>query len=316
MGRVTCTDQEFIALFESVGPTEAGIKLGVATRSIFERRLRIEIKLGIKLIAPPRSRETRSYESAYPARVPFEVQDGTVLVGSDAHYWPDLISCAHRGFVRFCERLKPKAAILNGDGFDGAKAGRHPPIGWTHKPSVNEELGAVEERTDEIRHASPTDAELVWTMGNHDLRFENTLAKDVAAFNGVKGMMLKDHFPHWKMVMSLWINGSIVVKHRYKGGVHATHNNTLQSGRTIVTGHLHSLKVTPFDDYDGTRYGVDTGTLADPFGPQFDYGEDNPNNHRSGFAVLTFKSGKLLMPELAKVVDKDHIEFRGEVIEV
>jgi hypothetical protein len=26
------------------------------------------------------------------------VKDGVVLVGSDAHYWPDIISTAHRGF--------------------------------------------------------------------------------------------------------------------------------------------------------------------------------------------------------------------------
>jgi hypothetical protein len=84
-----------------------------------------------------------------------------------------------------------------------------------------------------------------------------------------------------------------------------------------VTGHLHSLKVTPFDDYRGTRYGVDTGTLADPAGPQFNnYLEEGPTDWRSGFAVLTFYKGTLLWPEVVKVFAPGLIEFRGKVMDV
>jgi hypothetical protein len=79
---------------------------------------------------------------------------------------------------------------------------------------------------------------------------------------------------------------------------------------------LHSLKVTPFSDYNGIRYGVDTGTLAEPDGPQFTYAELNPNNHRSGFAVLTFFNGELLWPELIHAFSEGCIQFRGEVIDV
>ena len=85
----------------------------------------------------------------------------------------------------------------------------------------------------------------------------------------------------------------------------------------MVTNHLHSPKVTPFTDYAGTRYGVDTGCLADPDHEAFlAYTEDNPKNWRAGFAVLTFKDGKLLMPELVQVWDKSHVQFRGEIIKV
>lgn len=108
-----------------------------------------------------------------------------------------------------------------------------------------------------------------------------------------------------------------MVKHRFKNGVHATHNNTVNSGVSIVTGHLHSLKVTPFSDYHGTRFGVDTGTLADPSGPQFvNYTEANPTNWRSGFAVLTIHNGKLLWPELVHVIEPGKVEFRGVVLDV
>jgi hypothetical protein len=119
----------------------------------------------------------------------------------------------------------------------------------------------------------------------------------------------------WKPCWSTWINDDVVVKHRFKGGMHAPQNNTLWSGRTMVTGHLHSAKVQPITDYNGTRYGVDTGCLAETFGEQFrDYTEDNPRNWRSGFCVLTFKGGKLLQPELVLAWDERHVEFRGEVI--
>lgn len=93
-------------------------------------------------------------------------------------------------------------------------------------------------------------------------------------------------------------------------------HNDLKSGASIVTGHLHSLKVTPWTDYTGTRYGVDTGTLADIDGSQFEYTEDNPKNWRSGFAVLTFHNGKLMPPELCEVTGDGQAWFRGEILSV
>ena len=66
-------------------------------------------------------------------------------------------------------------------------------------------------------------------------------------------------------------------------------------------GYLHKLSVTPWSDYRGRRYGIDTGTMAGPYGPQFNYTEAGPVNWASGFAVLTFHKGKLLQPELCVV---------------
>ena len=80
---------------------------------------------------------------------------------------------------------------------------------------------------------------------------------------------------------------------------------------------MHSLKVTPYTDYNGTRYGVDTGTLADIEGPQFvDYLEDSPTNWRSGFVVLTFVKGEMLWPEIVAKHSEGKIQFRGEIIDV
>jgi hypothetical protein len=108
-----------------------------------------------------------------------------------------------------------------------------------------------------------------------------------------------------------------MIKHRYAGGVHATYNNTLRAGVSMVTGHLHRLCVTPWSDYNGTRWGVDTGTLSS-FGPEcqkFTYSEDNPMNWASGFGVLTFDGhGRLLPPELCMVIDGTAY-FRGRAVE-
>jgi hypothetical protein len=71
-----------------------------------------------------------------------------------------------------------------------------------------------------------------------------------------------------------------------------------------------------WSDYNGTRYGVDTGTLADPWGAQFGYMEDNPRNWRQGWAMGTIKDGKLMPPEICEVIDEDHVWWRGEKVKV
>lgn len=245
----------------------------------------------------------------------FNVENGVVLVGSDAHYWPGLVSTAHRALLAFCRNLKPRAVVLNGDGFDGASISRYPRIGWDKRPTVAQELLAVEERMDELEDAAGTKV-LYWLLGNHDARFETFLASRAPEFERVPGFQLKDRFPLWIPGWALWLNEDVVVKHRYKNGIHATHNNTLWSGKSMITGHLHSQRVTPLSDYNGTRWGVDCGCLAASYGPQFEnYTEDNPVNWRSGFAVLTFWKGQLLQPELVRVLDEDQglVDFRGTV---
>ena len=152
-------------------------------------------------------------------------------------------------------------------------------------------------------------------MGNHDTRFSARLAQTAGEYVGVPGTDLPDHFSDWNFAWSTQINDDTMVKHRWHNGVHATWNNTLKSGFNIFTNHIHRLCVTPLTDYRARRYGVDCGALSD-FGPDVDkfiYGEDNPFNWGSGFAVATFQRGKLLPPELAAVQD-NVCYFRGKQI--
>lgn len=310
-----CSDSEFIELVEKHGIARAAKIIGINERGAHKRRRSIE-KRTCRPIKVDNPRSPTLHAREHPARIIEAVKDGVVLVGSDAHYWPNIITTAHRAFVHFCKKLNPKIVVMNGDEFDGASVSRHPPIGWEDVPSVQMELETVAERLDEVLRASKN-ARHIWTLGNHDARFETRLATQASEYAKVHGFHLKDHIPGWSPCWSVWVNDEVVIKHRWKGGIHATHNNTVGSGKTMVTGHLHSPKVTPWTDYNGTRWGVDCGTLAEPDGPQFmDYTEDNPKNWRSGFAVLTFKNGELLDPELVRVRDEDTVVFRGEIIKV
>ena len=264
------------------------------------------VELGL---APP--------SAEHPQRAHLAVHSGVVIVASDAHYWPGPASVAHRALVKFCAELEPVAFVLNGDAFDGASISRHPPIGWEDRPTVAQEVEACQERLAEIVDALPRRAARTWCCGNHDLRFETRLATVAPEYARVHGIHLKDHFPEWPTAWSCFVNDDVVVKHRFKGGLWAPANNALWGGRTMVTGHLHSAKTLPVTDYNGTRWGVDTGCIADPYAAAFtDYLEDGPRNWIQAFAVLTFHKGVLLWPELVVAVDKASVQFRGQLIRV
>lgn len=321
MAAKACTDDEFIRLFESVGPTRTAEQIGVSVRAVNKRRVSLETTLRRQIVAPFTNQASTRVGAQHSGRVSLEVDEGVALVCSDGHYWPGPATTAHRAFVQFCKGAHldtpVRAVIMNGDAFDGVSISRHPPIGWEAAPTVQEEIEAVQDRLHEIETASPRGCPLVWTLGNHDGRFETRLATVAREYAKLKGFHLQDHFPAWKPAWSCWINDEVVIKHRYKGGTHATHNNTLASGKTVITGHLHSLKVTPYNDYNGIRWGVDTGCLADHEAKAFlDYTEDNPKNWRSGFVVLTFNKGRLAWPEVVHVLNETEVEFRGKVITV
>ena len=311
-----CTDAEFVEIFEAHGAAETARRIGGQVRSVAERRRRLEEKLKRRIDGPAKPQSPPAIKD-HPHRIMLDIPTGTVLVGGDAHYWPGEPSTAHRAFVHFIKELKPRAVIMNGDAFDGARISRHPPIGWAQTPSVRQEIEAVTDRLHEIVEACPKGCRRIWPLGNHDARFETRIATVAPEYAEVNGVSLRDHFPLWEPCWSTFINDDVVVKHRFKGGMHAPQNNTLWAGRTMVTGHLHSQKVQPITDYNGTRYGVDAGCLADPDAAAFtDYTEDAPKNWRSGFCVLTFRDGRLLCPELVTVWDSGSVQFRGDLIRV
>jgi len=311
--RLKISVEEFAELFQKLGPEGTAKFFGMSVRGVYTKRRAAEAQLNITLTGP------NGQPGTYEPRLHVEIKEGTVLVGSDVHIWPGARTTGQRAFVAFCKAIKPKLVVMNGDVIDASAISRHPPMQWETAPDVQEEIAAAQDFLHDVE-MSVGKVRKIWNLGNHDARFETFLATHAPRFKGVKGIHLKDHFPNWEPAWSCEIGGpsGVIVKHRFKGGIHATHNNALWSGRSMITGHLHSLKVTPFTDYNGTRYGVDCGTLAIPQGPQFSYCEDNPMNWRSGFVVLTWIKGELLMPELVIVNDEENgiVQFRGTLISV
>jgi predicted phosphodiesterase len=308
------SEAEFIRLFQELGsPAKVAKTLGIAEKSVYIRRNRIEKTHGISLesFAAKQSRDETVLIRRNEIR--YEAIKQTIIVASDCHYWPGEATVAHKAFIRLCKQLKPAAIVLNGDVFDGARVSRHDPLYRNETPTVRQELEVCQDRLGEIEKASHN-SKLFWLYGNHDTRLWRYMKINAPEVEGAYGADLFDYFPGWHLGYVMHINDNTVIKHRWHNGIHATYNNVLKGGRSIVTGHLHRLQVTAWGDYNGRRWGVDTGTLAEPQGEQFAYLEGNPTPWASGFAVLTFdKDGMLLPPELCEVIGETAY-FRGKAI--
>ena len=309
------TDDQFIDEWLKLGsPQKFADKHKLNIRSVFNRRRVIETRKGVELPTFNDARcntLTKLQQTPGHARRGTTIEKGRVVVFSDAHFWPDDISTSYKALLMIIKEFKPQVIVANGDMFDGSQASRHARIGWEKTPSVKEELEACQEMMGGIEAVSGG-AELIWTLGNHDARFETFLSAQMGTYEGVAGFTLKDHFPLWKPCWSFWVNEDTVIKHRWKGGFGAGRANTVNSGCNIITGHTHNLAVQPFTDYNGTRYGVQTGCLANIHGEQFmAYTEDNPKDWREGFALLSWERGRLMLPELIQVCGEDEVEFRG-----
>lgn len=311
------TDEQLLLLWEKY---QSGNKIAEATglslRNVMKRRKSLEDKKGIILgvDAVNGGRSENFFYRNHMARTDAELQNGTIFVASDCHYHPGEVSTAHKAFVKLIKKMKPDMVVMNGDVFDGATVSRYPAMGFdpVKPPTVKQEIEAVSDRLAEITKVSGN-ARRVWTIGNHDMRYEARLTQMAPQYEGVSGFALRDHFPEWIHCLSLMVNKNLMIKHRYRSSVHATYLNTLHGGISICTGHLHRLQATIFGDYNGTRFGIDSGTLAEVDGDHMSYGEDNPKNHASGFVVLTIKDQKLVYPEFCYVLD-GVAYFRGQEV--
>jgi hypothetical protein len=300
------TDQQFMVAWSASGgsPAVMAKETGLDVRGIYRRRNQLQNRHTTPL---PSNENPYNYNP----RLKLDGLMGTAVVFSDCHWWPGISeTTAYKALLEVIREIKPKLIVANGDILDGARISRFGRIGWDNTPKLPDELEEVKTRMAEIRHCY-RGAQLVRTVGNHDLRYDSWLASKAADFEGIGGFRLSDHLSEWRETTSLWANG-IVIKHRWHGGINAGRNNVMKSGKTMVTGHDHILKVEPYNDYNGMRWAVQDGTLAEPNGVQFAYGEDNPSQATSGFAVLTFDGGgRLLFPEVCEVRE-GVAYFRGQ----
>lgn len=257
------------------------------------------------------------------ARILLPVQDGCVLISSDAHYYGPP-SQSHKASILLAKKFKPWAIINNGDAIDGACISRWPAGSFTElgsRPQVGDELRGAAERLADYERL-PFVKYRIWNMGNHDARFETMLAEKVPQYAGVGGFTLKEHFPGW---LPAWRTDIVLpdgttevgIQHRFKGGMHAGQNNVLWSGTNYVTGHDHMLKSYALTTTQGLRWGIHAGTMAPIDSPLFlHYTEDRPVSWQEGFALLWFRGGRFIGPELVHCTPDGRVLFRGEVLKV
>lgn len=317
------SDEEWIASWRKIGsPTEFAKVNNIAIRNVLARRTALESRHGIDLSTfasqnPAYAKKVD--QAAHNVRRGIDVHKvKKIIVFSDAHF-TGTSTTAFKALLKMIKQFKPQVIVCNGDAFDGQVLSRFPSINYDQKPTVLEELNACRMHLDEIAKNKPAGCELIWTLGNHDMRYESWLVNKVPEYSGVDGFSLKYHFPEWKTCWSYWVGEQTVIKHRYKGGRTAGYSNLLSAGNTnIITGHTHVLCASPISNYQGTFWGVQTGCLADPMSETFEYCEDSPKDWRSGFVMLSFAQGRMLMPELIMVSNEQagEYEFRGEIYKV
>jgi len=152
-------DAEFIELWKTTGSaTEIQKISGGNIRGIQRRRHALELKYNIKLESKnPNGSDPRPHRAPIVAyeRYQLGILNGTILVFSDAHFWPGIRTTAFDGLLWAIKELKPQAVICNGDALDGASISRHPPSGIGPKePTVIEELKACQSALGEIEEAA------------------------------------------------------------------------------------------------------------------------------------------------------------------
>lgn len=312
MKKSTVSDKDFIAIYRaSTTSKDAAETIGISLRNVMRRRRVIEEQYGIMLNTAGMA--TADLQKKIETRHCMDFE-GVAVVFSDAHFWPGRMSRANKALLRVLPVLKPKMINANGDILDGSTISRHHRIGWQKLPKLHEELEETQQRMGEIAKAYPKALRRI-QPGNHDMRFDGYLSNIAPSMEGVAGSSLWQHFPNWEVSLSLMLNGNTMIKHRYHSSLHAPMQNAIKSGVNMVTGHLHRLHYDVWGDYKGHRFGIDTGTLCEVTGPQMLYGEDNPTPGSSGFVVLTFKKGGLLLdPEFARLREDGKVYFRGEAI--
>jgi len=237
--------------------------------------------------------------------------NAVVVAFSDAH-WTSLHqprSLAHEALLRAIPLVKPDILLSVGDLLDMGEPSKHDPLGWNRRIKVKDEMDAAKQHLDDIMACAPR-ALRWWVRGNHDDRFDKYLALNAAMFEGVEGFDFANQFPDWQMCHRLDLNDTVVM-HRFHGGIHAGWNNAVKSGMNFISGDTHSLEVKPMVDMRGRRYGVQTGMLGDPAWPCFGYTQGNTRLWNPGFAVLTYRNGELMPPELCEIVN-GLAWFRGQ----
>ncbi len=311
------TDEQFVQewLAAKCSPTAMAKNTGLATRSIYKRRDSIEKKLGTSLESIPVTKGTpRRPPLGFERRRQFRVKNGTVIFFSDPHWLPDHDTTAQNALEMLIEELRPAGVICGGDAADGDTISRWDPTRGHHKRfTVREEMECVKEHFDAVEKVAGN-AWLAWILGNHDVRLSRFIAVKAPELKEMPFTRLEDWAPHWPLSWTVEINagtpGMTVLRHRNQAGM--LHLQAQKAGCHYAHGHLHRLNIHRMPTFQGVRYSIDGGSLADPTSDGFDYAEGNIE-HAQGFVVLTYRNYILMPPEICELVD-GKAWFRGKLV--
>jgi predicted phosphodiesterase len=313
---MTPRQKDVLEAWQRLGsPTLVSAELKITPRAVLNHRRTLE-SLGheLPLTNDQSARRLNVLINESRQFIDYEITDGCIVIGSDAHYSPSVVPVAHKAMLKVIKFIKPQAVILNGDIFDGGSISKHSPIGWQKTHNVKDELEAVQERLAEIEKVAKS-AYLMRTWGNHCIRFESRLSGMVPEYRDVAGTRLKDHIPLWQDAWRIKINTNVIVLHDWHQGIHSGWNDVLKSGGySVITGHTHELSYKTHRGFGQAHYGIKTGMLADEDQSEFAYRGGKPGMMwTSGFVILTFRDGRLLPPEMA-TVDDGVCYFRGQPV--
>lgn len=304
----TIPDSVFIKTWQQFhSPQRVATALGVPIRRVYHQRVRIERRgTALQTISTGKSNLNSPYSppAHFERRRLFEVTDGTVVVFSDPHWVPDHSTVGQAALERVIGLVKPKLIVCGGDAVDGDTASRFDPTRGHHKRfTLREELDCVKEHLEAIQQVAGQ-AQLAWTLGNHDVRLSRFVATRAPELLDMPATRLEEWYPAWPLSWTVEINsgtpGMTVIRHRNQAGM--LHLQAQKAGCHYVHGHLHRINVHTAAGFNGFRYSVDAGSLADPDSNAFDYAEGNAP-HCQGFVVLTFRGGFLMPPELVQIID-------------
>lgn len=318
------SDADFIAAWHAAkaSPVAMHKQTGLQLSAIYKRRRNLAGK-GVLLNTVPTTPQAQGASQCYAwgaekthfaRRRAYKVENGTVVIASDAHWLPDHRSTGLDALIEVVKRVKPELIVLNGDMLDGGTISRWDPTRGHHKRySLREELDCLKANTEAVEKAAGK-AFLAYTLGNHDLRLSRYIAVHAPEALDLPATRLEDWIPKWPLSWTVEVNpdtdGMTVIRHRNQSGM--LHLQSMRAGCHYVHGHLHRLNVHRAATFRGVRYSVDTGSLADPHSDAFDYMEGNPD-HQQGFAVLTYRNGVLMPPELVEIVNGE-AWFRGRTL--
>lgn len=315
------SEADFIAAWSANkgSPAQVSKALGIEIAGVYKRRRNLAAK-GVVLPSVPTTPAATgasqnfawgAEKTHFARRRGFKVRDGVVVIASDGHWLPDHRSTGLDALITVIKDLKPELVVLNGDMLDGGTISRWDPTRGHHKRfSLREELDCLKANTETIQKAAGK-AFLAYTLGNHDLRLSRYIAVHAPEALELPHTRLEDWIPKWPLSWTVEVNpgtaSMTVIRHRNQSGM--LHLQAVKAGCHYVHGHLHRLNVHDVASFQGPRYSVDTGSLADPESDAFDYAEGNPD-HAQGFAVLTYCDGALMPPELVRIFG-DRAWFRG-----